>query len=111
MDGDNQKINCSYKELPNSVNVGSPIFIDDGGLVCEVIEVQDEAVIVLCKNAYRLKEKKVIHLPGASIEIPTLTEQDELDLVEFGIKKNCDIVCASFVRKASDIEYVRGFVK
>lgn len=39
MDGDNQKINCSYKELPNSVNVGSQIFIDDGGLVCEVIEV------------------------------------------------------------------------
>ena len=31
--------------------------------------------------------------------------------MEFGIKKCCDIVCASFVRKASDIEYVRGFVK
>lgn len=52
-----------------------------------------------------------MHLPGANIEIPTLTEQDELDLVEFGIKKCCDIVCASFVRRASDIEYVRGFVK
>lgn len=47
MDGDNQKINCSYKELPNSVNVGSPIFIDEGRLVCEVIEVQDVSLLLV----------------------------------------------------------------
>jgi len=58
MDGDNQKINCSYKNLPNTVSVGSTIFIDDGGLTCKVTEVQDDAVVVICENSFRLKEKK-----------------------------------------------------
>lgn len=28
-------------------------------------------------------------------------------LVEFGIKNNIDIIAASFIRKASDVEYIR----
>ena len=48
-----------------------------------------------------------MNLPGAVVELPTLTEKDEDDLVEFGLKQNVDFVAASFVRKASDVEYIR----
>jgi pyruvate kinase len=33
-----------------------------------------------------LGEKKNMNLPGAIIDLPTLTEKDEEDLTEFGLK-------------------------
>ena len=48
-----------------------------------------------------------MNLPGAIVNLPTLTENDEIDLVEFGLKQNVDFIAASFVRKASDVEYIR----
>lgn len=46
-------------------------------------------------------------LPGAIIDLPTVTEKEEIDLVEFGLKHNVDIIFLSFTRKASDIEEAR----
>ena len=48
-----------------------------------------------------------MNLPGAIVDLPTLTEKDEIDLVEFGIKNSVDMIAASFVRKAEDIETIR----
>ena len=44
IEGDSTKIACSYKSLPTTVSVGSTIFIADGSLVCEVVEVHDVSV-------------------------------------------------------------------
>ena len=55
----------------------------------------------------KLGERKNMNLPGAIVDLPTLTEKDEDDLVEFGLKQNVDFVAASFVRKGSDVEYIR----
>lgn len=60
-----------------------------------------------CENGVKLGERKNMNLPGAIVDLPTLTEKDEEDLVEFGLKQNVDFVAASFVRKASDVEYIR----
>lgn len=48
-----------------------------------------------------------MNLPGAIVKLPTLTKQDERDIVEFGIPNGVDFIAASFVRKASDVEYIR----
>ena len=55
----------------------------------------------------KLGERKNMNLPGAIIDLPTLTQQDELDLVDFGLSQGVDYVAASFVRKASDVETIR----
>ena len=41
IEGDSKKIACSYKSLPNSVNIGSTIYIADGSITCEVCEIFD----------------------------------------------------------------------
>ena len=48
-----------------------------------------------------------MNLPGAIIDLPALTESDEADLKDFGLQYQVDIVAASFIRKASDVEYIR----
>lgn len=48
-----------------------------------------------------------MNLPGCVVDLPTLTEKDEEDLIEFGIKKGVDIIAASFIRSAADVENIR----
>jgi pyruvate kinase len=107
IEGDNTKITCSYKNLPKSVKVGGLIYIADGSLTCEVTEVHNDHIVVKCKNSCKLGEKKNMNLPGAYVDLPTITPKDEEDLVEFGIRQNIDFVAASFVRKAQDIHNIR----
>ena len=49
-------------------------------------------------------------LPGIVVKLPTLTDKDEDDLVNFGLVEGIDMVAASFVRKASDVEYIRDIL-
>ena len=63
--------------------------------------------MVKCENGCKLGEKKNMNLPGAEVDLPTLTEKDEDDIIDFGIKKGVDFIAASFVRKASDVENIR----
>lgn len=74
IEGDSKQIACSYKSLPQTVHVGSTIFIADGSLTCEVTEVHEDSVMVLCKNSCKLGERKNMNLPGAIVDLPTLTE-------------------------------------
>ena len=41
IEGDNTRIACSYKSLPETVSIGSTIFIADGSLTCEVTEIME----------------------------------------------------------------------
>jgi pyruvate kinase len=60
-----------------------------------------------CINGCKLGEKKNMNLPGAVVDLPTLTEKDKDDLVSFGLVNNVDFIAASFVRKASDITVIK----
>lgn len=108
--GDNTCIACTYGALPKTVQVGSTIFFADGSLTAEVTEIGDDFVNVLCKNGCKLGERKNMNLPGAVVDLPTLTQQDELDIVDFGLNQGIDFIAASFVRKASDVHYIRNLM-
>lgn len=58
-------------------------------------------------NDATIGERKNMNLPGVIVDLPTITEKDEDDLVNFGLKYGVDMIAASFIRKASDVEYIR----
>jgi pyruvate kinase len=58
-------------------------------------------------NGAKIGEKKNMNLPGAIIDLPTLTDKDQTDIVEFGLSRGIDMIAASFVRCAQDIENIR----
>ena len=41
--------------------------------------------MVKCENGVKLGERKNMNLPGAIVDLPTLTEKDEDELVDFGL--------------------------
>lgn len=48
-------------------------------------------------NDARIGERKNMNLPGANVDLPTLTEKDESDIVEFGLKNGIDMIAASLL--------------
>jgi len=105
--GDASRIACSYPALPTSVKVGASILIADGTLMCTVKELRAASVLVRVCNNVTLGEKKNMNLPGVIVDLPTITEKDKDDLVNFGVRHNVDMIAASFVRKGSDIGVIR----
>ena len=63
------------------------------------------------KNNYVLGEKRPMHLPGSHLDMPILTEKDELDINEFAIKHGLDMVAISLVRSAENVETVRNLLR
>lgn len=51
-----------------------------------------------------------MNLPGVIVELPTITEKDEEDILDFGLKHGIDMIAASFIRKDTDIEYIRDLL-
>lgn len=62
------------------------------------------------QNDVSIGEKKNMNLPGAIVDLPTVTEKDEDDIVNFGLTHGIDMIALSFTRKASDIERVRDLL-
>lgn len=52
-------------------------------------------------------ERMILTLPGSIVDLPTINDKDEADIVEFGLKHGIDMVCACFVRSANCIESIR----
>ena len=48
MEGDNTRVSTNYRELTETVQIGSKILIDNGALECEVTEVAEVSNSLCC---------------------------------------------------------------
>lgn len=105
--GNSKIVSVSYKGLPNDVEVGSIIYIDDGLVQLEVTEIKDGTDVV-CKalNNGILSNHKGVNLPGSKTNLPSITPKD-VDDIKFGIENDVDFIAASFVRKKEDVYDIR----
>lgn len=96
-----------YKNITKVIEEGRIIYVDDGVLSFEVLEIKDEKTIrVKCLNRGKISSKKGVNLPKTDVDLPALSEKDKNDLL-FGVKNNVDMVFASFIRRGSDITAIR----
>jgi pyruvate kinase len=107
--GDTKMISMSYKKLPVDVKPGNVILCSDGTISLMVLSCDLEAGTVRCRceNTAMLGERKNVNLPGVVVDLPTLTEKDQEDILEWGVPNNIDMIALSFVRKGSDLVNVR----
>ena len=104
--GDTTKCSVTYEGLANDVKPGDTILIDDGLVGLTVVSVEGNAVKCKVQNTGFVATHKGVNVPGVSIKLPALTEKDKSDLI-FGCKMGVNIVAASFIRKAADVEAIR----
>ena len=105
--GNQDIVSISYEGLPNDVEIGSEIFIDDGLVQLEVIEIKDGTdVVCRVRNNGVLSNHKGVNLPGRQTNLPSITPKD-VDDIKFGIENDIDMIAASFVRKKEDVYDIR----
>lgn len=110
VEGNEDIVSTTYKELPKDVRIGDFLLIDDGLLKVKVIKKNNDDVICEVINGGKLKNNKGINLPGVNVSAPSLTEKDTEDLL-FGLENEVDYVALSFVRKPEDILHVKEIIR
>ncbi len=104
--GTNEKVTVSYKGLVNDVKAGGTILLDDGLIELRVDEVTATDIICTVMNGGPISNHKGVNVPGTSLTMPYLSEQDRADILN-GIEKGYDIIAASFVRNKEDVLEIR----
>ena len=106
MQGTVQKVSTTFTTLTENLEPGSRILLSDGLIELRVHHVEGVDVVCEIVNGGMLGENKGINLPGIAVNVPSLTEKDEEDLI-FCIGENVDTVAVSFVRTADDVRHVK----
>ena len=104
--GTKEMCTVSYKGLAEDVKSGDSILIDDGLVGLEVQSIEGNKISCKVMNTGFVGTHKGVNVPGVSIKLPALTEKDIADL-KFGCEIGVNLVAASFIRKASDVEAIR----
>lgn len=76
------------------IEPGRIIYVDDGVLAFEVLEIVDDKNIkARARNNGFISSKKGVNLPNTDVDLPALSEKDKADL-RFGVKNNVDMIFA-----------------
>jgi len=85
---------------------GAEVLIDDGRIKLEVSEVISKHTLK-CKTVIggEISNRKGVNFPGITLETPSLTEEDIIDL-KMALDQGADWIALSFVRCADDVRAV-----
>ncbi len=105
-DVEESSIHIDYADLMETVNVGDKITVDNGLINLEVLEKEDRLMQCRVLDGGVLKSKRHVNLPGIRVNLPSITQKDEKDIL-FGIAADVDFIALSFVREVDDIRQLK----
>jgi len=104
--GSRQRVSVSFPQLPASVRPGDRLFLNDGYIVVEVVQVIGPDVVCRVQVGGELRSRKGLNLPGIDLAISAFTEHDRR-CMEFALRHGVDAVSQSFVDRPEDITAIR----
>ncbi|MFQ5455038.1 MAG: pyruvate kinase [Nitrospirota bacterium] len=110
IEGTSDAVSTTYKGLVDDIKEGERIFINDGLIQLDALEIKGDDIVCKVVSGGILTDHKGINIPDTEISIPSLTEKDREDIL-FGIQKGVDYIALSFVKSGMDIEIVKGIIE
>ncbi len=110
VEGDEERVSITYKELPQDIAVGSSILIDDGLIGMQVEHINGADIVCRVLNGGVVSNNKGVNIPNAHLSMPFISEKDHQDIL-FAIKNGYDFIAASFTRCADDIMQIRHILQ
>ena len=104
--GTAERFSLDYKNLPQEVEEGTVILIDDGLIGLEVVSVEGTDITCTITNGGELGEHKGVNFPNLNINLPSVTAQDRADIM-FGCELGIDAIAASFIRDGAAVNEIR----
>lgn len=108
--GDGERVSVTFSQLPQAVNPGDTLFLNDGLIQLEVLDVQGTDVDCRVIAGGELRSRKGLNLPGIDLGISAFTQRDR-ECLEFALENGVDAISQSFVESAADVEAVRAYAK
>jgi pyruvate kinase len=105
--GDASQASMSFNRLPQVVQPGDKLFLNDGIIQLEVQRVDGPDVQCRVLTGGELRSRKGLNLPGIDLGISAFTERDR-ECLQFALAQGVDAISQSFVESAADIEAVRA---
>jgi len=104
--GNTERVGIAYKELPNDVQRGDTLLLNDGRIVLWVEEVVGSEVRCRVTIGGELSNRKGINKQGGGLSAPALTDKDRED-IKAAADIDADYLAVSFVRNAEDVYEAR----
>ena len=109
VEGTKEICSITYKDLPQDVQPGGTIMLDDGLIKLQIITVNDTDIVCKVLNNGKIKNKKGVNVPGVHLSMPYMSQRDRDDII-FGAQQGFDFIAASFVRTAQDVYDIRNLL-
>ncbi|NOR57011.1 MAG: pyruvate kinase, partial [Sulfurimonas sp.] len=93
----------------DQLKVGEFIYLYDGMIRTEVVEILGASVKVKVRNSGVLTSKKGVNFPNTRLGIDVLTPKDRVDML-WGIENDVDFMAISFVQDAQDMINARKII-
>ncbi len=92
----------NYPHLPEAVQVGSPLTLDNGLINLAVIDKTATRLRCRVVDGGALGSRKHVNLPGVHVDLPAITGKDRDD-IRFAMAQDVDFLALSFVRSKDDV--------
>lgn len=108
--GNQERVGLDYKDLPNDLERGATLLLDDGRIEMWVEEVRGTEIICRVVQGGVLSNNKGINRKGGGLSASALTEKDMED-IRTAAAFQADYVAVSFPRSAADMELARQLLR
>lgn len=106
VEGNEQQVSITCKDLYKDVSAGKRILLDDGLIEMQVEAIEGKDIVCHVINGGSVSNNKGVNVPDVHLSLPYVSEKDKQDIL-FGIEKDFDFIAASFVRRAEDVLQIR----
>jgi pyruvate kinase len=108
--GNQERVGLDYKQLPDDVEPGSVLLLDDGRMVMTVDDVRGNEIICTVNQNGVLSNNKGINRHGGGLSAAALTDKDRDD-IKTAAAMEADYLAISFPRSAADVELARRLIR
>ena len=108
--GDQERVGLDYPTLPQEVEPGTVLLLDDGRIVMTVDEVIGNEVRCTVDVGGVLSNNKGINRKGGGLSAAALTDKDKRD-IKTAAALEADFLAVSFPRSGADVHLARELVR
>ena len=110
VEGTKEICSVNHAGLPEDVKDAKQILLSDGLVTLRIDSIDGTEIHTTVMNTGMMSNRKRVAVPGVSLSLPPVSEQDEKDLL-FGCEMGVDYVAASFMQRASDVVAIRRILE
>ncbi|MBL8487054.1 MAG: pyruvate kinase [Rhodocyclaceae bacterium] len=107
--GDSERVGLDYPELVGDVVAGDVLLLDDGRIVMDIDEVEDDEIRCTVRHGGELSNNKGINKQGGGLSAPALTPKDMED-IRTAADLRVDFVAVSFPKSGDDMRQARALL-